>query len=63
MLEEDSSVDFLHMSVDCISTIRKNYAREKIEEYRQKIRQMESEGKDTTELMNAVLQIQKDMNA
>ena len=63
MLEEDSSVDFLHMSVDCISTISKNYARKKTEEYRQKIRQMESEGKDTTELMNAVLQIQKDMNA
>ena len=63
MLEEDSTVDFMHMSIDCLSAIKKDYARQKIQKYRQKIRQMESDGKDTTELMNEVLQIQKDMNA
>ena len=63
MLEESSSIDFMEMSIDCISALRKDHAREKIQQYRQKIRQMEADGKDTTDLMNEVLEMQKDMNA
>ena len=63
MLEESSSIDFMEMSIDCISALRKDHAREKIQQYRQKIRQMEADGKDTTDLMNKVLEMQKDMNA
>ena len=63
MVEEDSSVDFMQMSLDCISSLKKDYARDKIQQFRQKIREFEAEGKDTTELMSKVLQMQKDMNA
>ena len=63
MIEEDSSIDFMQMSIDCLSTLRKDYARQKINQFRQKIREFEAEGKDTTELMSKVLQMQKDMNA
>ncbi len=63
MVEEDSSMIFIQMSLDCISSLKKDYAREKIEQFRQKIREFEAEGKDTTDLMSEVLQMQKDMNA
>ena len=63
MVEEDSSIDFMQMSLDCISSLKKDYARLKIQQFRQKIREFEAEGKDTTELMSKVLQMQKDMNA
>ena len=63
MIEEDSSIDFMQMSIDCLSTLRKDYAREKINQFRQKIRQLEADGEDTTDLMSEVLQMQKDMNA
>ena len=63
MVEEDSSIDFMQMAVDCISTLKKDFANEEIQRYRSKIREMEASGKDTTELMNEVLQLQKDINA
>ena len=63
MVEEDSSIDFMQMSIDCLSSIKKDYTRQKINQFRQKIRQLEAEGKDTTDLMSEVLQMQKDMNA
>ena len=63
MVEEDSSIDFMQMAVDCISTLKKDFANEEIQRYRSKIREMEASGKDTTELMNEVLQLQKDVNA
>ena len=63
MVEEDSSIDFMQMSIDCLSSIKKDYTRQKINQFRQKIREFEAEGKDTTELMSKVLQMQKDMNA
>jgi hypothetical protein len=63
MVEEDSSIDFMQMSLDCISSLKKDYARGKIQQFRQKIREFEAEGKDTTDLMSEVLQMQKDMNA
>ena len=63
MVEKDSSIDFMQMSIDCLSSIKKDYTRQKINQFRQKIRQLEAEGKDTTDLMSEVLQMQKDMNA
>jgi DNA primase len=63
MIEEDSSIDFMQMSIDCLSSIKKDYTRQKINQFRQKIRQLEADGKDTTDLMSEVLQMQKDMNA
>ena len=63
MVEEDSSIDFMQMSIDCLSSIKKDYTRQKINQFRQKIRQLEADGKDTTDLMSEVLQMQKDMNA
>ena len=63
MVEEDSSIDFMQMAIDCISTLKKDFANEEIQRYRSKIREMEASGKDTTELMNEVLQLQKDINA
>ena len=63
MVEEDSSIDFMQMAIDCISTLKKDFANEEIQRYRSKIREMEASGKDTTKLMNEVLQLQKDINA
>ena len=63
MIEEDPSIDFMQMAMDCISTLKKDFAREEIQRFRMKIRELEANGKDTSELMNEVLELQKDMNA
>ena len=63
MIEEDPSIDFMQMAMDCISTLKKDFAMGEIQRFRMKIRELEANGKDTSELMNEVLQLQKDMNA
>ena len=63
MMEEGSSIDFMQMSIECIETLSKEATKDKIQNYRQKIRKLEAEGKDTTDLMNKILEIQKDINA
>ncbi len=63
MMGEDNSIDFMQMAIDCMSAIKKDFANGKIQRCRIKIREMEANGKDATELMNEVVQLQKDMNA
>ena len=63
IIEENPSIDFMQMAMDCISTLKKDFAREEIQRFRMKIRELEANGKDTSELMNEVLQLQKDLNA
>ena len=63
MMEEGSSIDFMQMSIECIETLSKETTKDKIQNYRQQIRKLEAEGKDTTDLMNKILEIQKDINA
>tara|TARA_Y100000748_G_scaffold195482_1_gene163751 strand:+ start:50225 stop:51964 length:1740 start_codon:yes stop_codon:yes gene_type:complete len=62
MIEEDLSIDFMQMSIECINTLTKEAIKDKIQSYRQKIRKLEAEGEDTTDLMNKILELQKDNN-
>ena len=63
MMEEDSSIDFMQMSIECINTLSNETTKDKIQNYRQEIRKLEAEGGDTTDLMNKISDIQKDINA
>ena len=63
MMEEDSSIDFMQMSIECINTLSNETTKDKIQNYRQEIRKLEAEGGDTTDLMNKISEIQKDINA
>lgn len=62
MIEEDLAIDFMQMSIECINTLSKDAIRHKIQDYRQKVRKLEAEGGDTTDLMNKILELQKDNN-
>ena len=62
MIEEDLSIDFMQMSIECINTLSKDAIKNKIQDYRQKVRKLEAEGGDTTDLMNKILELQKDNN-
>ena len=62
MIEEDLSIDFMQMSIECINTLSKDAIKHKIQDYRQKVRKLEAEGGDTTDLMNKILELQKDNN-
>ena len=62
MIEEDLSIDFMQMSIECMNTLSKDAIKNKIQEYRQKVRKLEAEGGDTTDLMNKILELQKDNN-
>ncbi len=62
MIEEDLAIDFMQMSIECINTLSKDAIKNKIQEYRQKVRKLEAEGGDTTDLMNKILELQKDNN-
>ena len=62
MIEEDLAIDFMQMSIECINTLSKDAIKNKIQDYRQKVRKLEAEGEDTTDLMNKILELQKDNN-
>ena len=62
MIEEDLSIDFMQMSIECMNTLSKDAIKNKIQDYRQKVRKLEAEGGDTTDLMNKILELQKDNN-
>ena len=62
MIEEDLTIDFMQMSIECINTLSKDAIKNKIQDYRQKVRKLEAEGGDTTDLMNKILELQKDNN-
>ena len=62
MIEEDLAIDFMQMSIECINTLSKDAIKNKIQDYRQKVRKLEAEGGDTTDLMNKILELQKDNN-
>ena len=62
MIEEDLSIDFMQMSIECINTLSKDAIKHKIQDYRQKVRKLEAEGGDTTDLMNKILELLKDNN-
>ena len=62
MIEEDLTIDFMQMSIECINTLSKDAIKHKIQDYRQKVRKLEAEGGDTTDLMNKILELQKDNN-
>ena len=62
MIEEDLSIDFMQMSIECINTLSKDAIKHKIQDYRQKVRKLEAEGGDTTDLMNKILELQKENN-
>ena len=63
LMEEDKTTPSLQMAEECLRTITKVSAKERIREIRLKIRELEAAGQDSTELMMEVVQLQKEVNA
>ncbi len=62
LMEEDKTTQPLQMAEECLRTISKVSAKERIREIRLKIREMEAAGQDSTELMMEVVQLQKEVS-
>jgi len=62
LMEEDETTEPLQMAEECLKTLSKVSVKEKIRELRIKIREKESDGEDTLELMKEVVKLQKEIN-
>ena len=59
---DDQTSEHLEMAKDCLTTLSKILVKEKIKQLRLQIREMETAGKDASELMLKVVEIQKKLN-
>ena len=62
LMLDDQTSEHLEMAKDCLTTLSKISVKEKIKQLRLQIREMETAGKDTSELMLKVVEMQKDLN-
>ena len=62
LMLDDQTSEHLEMAKDCLTTLSKILVKEKIKQLRLQIREMETAGKDTSELMLKVVEIQKKLN-
>ena len=62
LMLDDQTSEHLEMAKDCLKTLSKISVKEKIRQLRLQIREMETAGKDTSELMLRVVEMQKDLN-
>ena len=62
LMLDDQISEHLEMAKDCLTTLSKISVKEKIKQLRLQIREMETAGKDTSELMLKVVEMQKDLN-
>ena len=62
LMLDDQTSEHLEMAKDCLTTLSKILVKEKIKQLRLQIREMETAGKDTSELMLKVVEMQKDLN-
>jgi len=62
LMLDDQTSEHLEMAKDCLTTLSKISIKEKIRQLRLEIREMETAGKNTNELMIKVVEMQKDLN-
>jgi len=62
LMLDDQTSEHLEMAKDCLTTLSKISVKEKIKQLRLQIREMETAGEDTNELMIKVVEMQKDLN-
>ena len=62
LVDDMSTIDLEQMSKECVDTLSQGNKKEQIQRYRQELKRLESEGKETSELMEKILEIQRDMN-
>ncbi|MEC8703942.1 MAG: hypothetical protein VXX38_05320, partial [Candidatus Neomarinimicrobiota bacterium] len=62
LVDDMSTIDLEQMSRECVDTLSQGNKKEQIQRYRQELKRLESEGKETSELMKKILEIQRDMN-
>ena len=62
LVDDMSAIDLEQMSRECVDTLSQGNKKEQIQRYRQELKRLESEGKETSELMEKILEIQRDMN-
>jgi len=62
LMLDDQTSEHLEMAKDCLTTLSKISVKEKIKQLRLQIREMETAGKNTNELMIKVVEMQKDLN-
>ena len=62
LMLDDQTSEHLEMAKDCLTTLSKISVKGKIRQLRLQIREMETAGKDTSELMLKVVEMQKDLN-
>ena len=62
LMLDDQTSEHLEMAKDCLTTLSKISLKEKIRQLRLEIREMETAGKNTNELMIKVVEMQKDLN-
>jgi len=62
LMLDDQTSEHLEMAKDCLITLSKILVKKKIKQLRLQIREMETAGKDTSELMLKVVEIQKKLN-
>ena len=62
LVDDMSTIDLDQMSRECVDTLSQGNKKEQIQRYRQELKRLESEGKETSELMEKILEIQRDMN-
>jgi len=62
LMLDDQTTEHLEMAKDCLTTLSKISIKEKIKQLRLQIREMETAGENTNELMIKVVEMQKDLN-
>jgi DNA primase len=62
LVDDMSTIDLDQMSSECVDTLSQGNKKEQIQRYRQELKRLEAEGKETSELMVKILEIQRDMN-
>ena len=62
LMLDDQTSEHLEMAKDCLTTLSKISVKEKIKQLRLQIREMETAGENTNELMIKVVEMQKDLN-
>ena len=62
LIKEDQTTELIELAKDCLSTLSKISVRKKIDQLRLKIREMELTGENTSEMMQKIVKLQKELN-
>ena len=62
LMQDDQKSEHLQIAKDCLKTLMTITVKDKIKQLRLQIRKMETAGKDTSELMLKVVEMQKNLD-